>query len=178
MTFAKAYISAGSNLGSREAHLECAVDELAKSGKVGRVSSFFETEPVGFTDQPWFLNLAIELETRLPPAELLRVCLDIENARGRERSFPNAPRTLDLDILLYGDTVVYKENLVIPHPRLAVRKFVLEPLAQIAPDLMHPTLKQSIRILLENCSDTSRVRRLSQPFRGKQVNRNIAGKED
>ncbi len=161
----KAYISAGSNLGDRKANLEFALNELEKAGTVLQTSSYFETEPVGYADQPWFLNLAIELETRLEPLELLRLLLDIENSRGRKRSFPNAPRILDLDILLYGDAIFREENLVIPHPRLSERKFVLKPLAQIAPDLKHPLLKQSIRSLLETCTDPAQVRLLTSPVR-------------
>jgi 2-amino-4-hydroxy-6-hydroxymethyldihydropteridine diphosphokinase len=161
----RAYISAGSNLGNREAHLEHALDELEQAGTVLQASSCFETEPVGYADQPWFLNLAIELETRLTPSGLLHLCLGIEASRDRERSFPNAPRTLDLDILLYGDFVVQEEKLIIPHPRLVERRFVLEPLAEIAPDLLHPVLKKSVRSLLAACTDTSRIRRLSPPAR-------------
>jgi len=160
MTLAKAYISAGSNLGDREANLEFAVHALEKAGTVRQVSSYFETEPVGYAEQPWFLNLAVELETQLEPTDLLRMCLGIEDSRGRERSFPNAPRTLDLDILLYGDVVLRQQGLIIPHPRLTERKFVLEPLAQIVPDLIHPERRQSIRSLLESCTDRSQVRRL------------------
>jgi 2-amino-4-hydroxy-6-hydroxymethyldihydropteridine diphosphokinase len=117
----------------------------------------FETEPVGFSDQPWFLNQAFELETLLTPSELLSLCQTIESSCGRIRAFPNAPRTLDLDILLYGDIVICQEDLIIPHPRLAERRFALEPLAQIAPDFMHPVLKKSIRSLLEACPDSSQV---------------------
>ncbi len=165
MTRIKTYISAGSNLGDKTANIEYALDELADAGRISQVSSYFETEPVGYANQPWFLNLAIEMETRLAPSELLRLCLGIEASRDRKRSFPNAPRTLDLDILLYGDVVVREENLIIPHPRLSERRFVLEPLVQIAPDLLHPVLKQSIRSLLETCSDTSQVRQLTVPKR-------------
>ena len=165
MTRIRTYISAGSNLGNKMANIEYALDALADAGSISQVSSYFETEPVGYTNQPWFLNLAIELETRLAPSELLRLCLGIEASRDRKRSFPNAPRTLDLDILLYGDIVVREENLMIPHPRLSERRFVLEPLAQIAPDFVHPVLKQSIRSLLETCGDTSQVRQLTVPAR-------------
>lgn len=161
----RAYLSAGSNLGDKAANLEYALDELDEAGAVLRASSYFETEPVGYANQPWFLNLAIELETRLAPSELLVLCLDIEHRRGRERSFPNAPRTLDLDILLYGDSVIREDGLIIPHPRMAERKFVLEPLFQIAPDLLHPVLKKSVRFLLETCADTSRVRPFFPPAR-------------
>ena len=154
----KAYISAGSNLGNREANLEFALSCLAKGGTVSKISSCFETEPVGFLDQPWFLNIAVELETRLTPYELLSLCQKIETSGGRVRTFPNAPRTLDLDILLYGDAVINQADLVIPHPRLWERKFALEPLAQIAPDLLHPVLRKPIRSLLEACPDRSEVR--------------------
>ena len=152
----RAFILAGTNLGDRKANLEFALSSLAKGGTVRKTSSCFETEPVGFLDQPWFLNQAIELETPLAPSELLSLCQNIESSCGRVRTFPNAPRTLDLDILLYGDCVVDQENLIIPHPRLAERRFALEPLAQIAPEFMHPVLKKSIRSLLEKCPDSSR----------------------
>jgi 2-amino-4-hydroxy-6-hydroxymethyldihydropteridine diphosphokinase len=155
----KAYISAGSNLGDRQANLEFAVQSLKKIGAVENVSSCFETEPVGFLDQPWFLNSAIELETQFKPFQLLHYCQGIEASCGRMRTFPNAPRTLDLDILLYGDVTTNEAGLIIPHPRLSERRFVLEPLAQIAPDLIHPVLHKSIRDLLTICTDTSEVRR-------------------
>ena len=154
----QAFISAGSNLGDRKANLEFALTSLAKGGTVSRVSSYFETEPVGFSDQPWFLNIAVEMQTLLKPPELLSLCQDIETSCGRVRTFPNAPRTLDLDILLYGDAVINREDLIIPHPRLPERKFVLKPLAQIAPDIRHPVLKKSIQSLLEACPDVSVVR--------------------
>jgi 2-amino-4-hydroxy-6-hydroxymethyldihydropteridine diphosphokinase len=154
----KAFILAGSNLGDRRANLDFARSSLAKKGTVRNISSCFETEPVGFLDQPWFLNQAIELETQIEPSELLSFCQSIEAACGRVRTFPNAPRTLDLDILLYGDAVINQEDLVIPHPRLQERKFVLAPLAQIAPEVVHPVLKKSIQFLLEICHDSSEVR--------------------
>ena len=154
----KAFILAGTNLGNREANLKFALDSLAKGGGLVKVSPCYETEPVGFLEQPWFLNQAIELETNLNPHVLLLLCQEIEASCGRVRTFLNAPRTLDLDILLYGDLVVREEKLVIPHPRLQERRFVLEPLAQIAPDLVHPVLHKTIRLLLEACPDTSRVR--------------------
>ena len=159
----KTFLSAGSNLGDPKANLEFALSELAKAGTVLQTSSYFETEPVGFTEQPWFLNLAIEFETRLSPVELLHLCLRIEDSRARKRGFPNAPRTLDLDILFYGNAVIRENNLIIPHPRLAERKFVLEPLAEIAPNFMHPIMKKSIQTLLKNCTDKSLVRLQKPP---------------
>jgi 2-amino-4-hydroxy-6-hydroxymethyldihydropteridine diphosphokinase len=154
----KTYILAGTNLGDREANLDFAQNCLQKGGAITGVSSRFETEPVGFLDQPWFLNQAFELETQLSPSELLSLCQSIESSCGRVRTFPNAPRTLDLDILLYGDRVIREADLIIPHPRLAERRFALEPLAQIAPEIVHPVLRKSIRSLLEICPDSSEVR--------------------
>jgi 2-amino-4-hydroxy-6-hydroxymethyldihydropteridine diphosphokinase len=154
-----AFLSAGSNMGDRKANLRRAFASLQEAGaRTKRISSFYETEPVGFQEQPWFLNVAIEVETRFTPAELLETCQAIESAQGRIRSFQNAPRPLDLDILLFGNLVIDDPRLVIPHPRLAERRFVLEPLAQIAPDVLHPILKKSIRSLLEACEDSSTVR--------------------
>ena len=159
MEFAqKAYIAAGSNLGDRKSNLEFALTALEELNAVSKVSSYFETEPVGFADQPWFLNIVIDLETRLTPHELLAVCRKVEIACGRARTFPNAPRSLDLDILLYGNRIINEKTLIIPHPRLHHRRFVLEPLAEIAPEAMHPLLKRPIWELLEACEDSSEVR--------------------
>jgi len=169
----RAYISAGSNLGDRVANLDFALRSLNRGGTVSKVSSYFETEPVGFSYQPWFLNIAIELTTDLSPFDLLALCRDIEASCGRVRTFPNAPRTLDLDILLHGDAILNQEELTIPHPRMLERKFVLKPLAQIAPGLVHPVLKQPIRLLLEACSDPSEVRFFRPP---PDVGRGSSGK--
>lgn len=157
MGLQKAYISAGSNLGDRKANLEFALTSLAEKTSVLKVSSLYETEPVGYLDQPWFLNIVLELETGLAPSDLLRLCQEVEASCGRIRTFPNAPRTLDLDVLIYGDVVLQEEKLTIPHPRLAERKFVLEPLAEIAPDLVHPVLQRTARSLLDDCRDPSQV---------------------
>lgn len=156
----KAFISAGSNLGDRMQNLQFAIAELSKGNSITRVSSCFETEPVGYLEQPWFLNIVIELDTEFSPLELLEYCQNIEASCGRIRSFQNAPRTLDLDILLFDDSVLNEERLVIPHPRLQERKFVLEPLAQIAPNLMHPIFMKSISALLKDCPDTSDIREI------------------
>lgn len=121
-------------------------------------SACFETEPVGLREQPWFLNMAIEVESTVPAMDILDRCLGIESALGRVRTFPGAPRQLDLDILFYGSCIIETERLVIPHPRVAERRFVLEPLAQIAPAYVHPVLRKTIASLLASCRDTSIVR--------------------
>jgi 2-amino-4-hydroxy-6-hydroxymethyldihydropteridine diphosphokinase len=152
-------LSLGSNLGDREANLRLGISALDRPNlKPARISSLFETEPIGFRDQPWFLNLAVSVNTRFSPAELLELCFEIEMAQGRKRSIPNGPRTLDIDLLLYGDVVIHSANLIIPHPRLAERRFVLEPLAEIAPEAYHPVLKRTVRSLLDLCTDFSSVR--------------------
>jgi len=167
-TVQKVYLSAGSNLGDRLANLRQGISHLQKAGMtITRISSYFETEPIGFLDQPWFLNMALELETSFTPHQLMACCTRIEKQQGRVRNFPNGPRTLDLDILLYEDLVIADPLLVIPHPGMAERRFVLQPLAQIAPDQVHPTLKMTIRSLLDKCPDLSTVRCYSpgDPYR-------------
>ncbi len=154
----RAYLSLGSNLGDRVAHLEFGVAGLEKDGvRCLRASSLYETEPVGYRGQPWFLNQVLMVETLCTPGELLQECLKIERARGRKRSIRNGPRTLDIDILLYDDLVLKEPGLVIPHPRMTERRFVLEPLAEIAPEVYHPVLVKTIRFLLVSCSDPSSV---------------------
>ena len=155
------FLSAGSNLGDRKEHILVGLRALEEAGvQRTRVSSFFETEPVGNMDQPWFLNVALEATTSLAPQELLRRCQQIERSRGRIRTFQGAPRTLDLDILLYGDLILELPHLKIPHPRMAERRFVLEPLAEIAAQIVHPVLNKSILFLLQSCPDPSIV----QPY--------------
>jgi len=154
-----AYLSAGSNLGDREHHLRGAVASLRKAGVVPvGVSDIIETEPVGVAGQPWFLNLVLEVRTERTPEELLECCLEIERAHGRVRTIRFAARTLDLDILLYDDLILDLPGLRIPHPRMAERRFVLEPLVQIAPGVIHPALNASVRTLLERCSDPAETR--------------------
>ena len=145
-----AYLGLGSNLGNREEHLQTALARLAAPDlRVARVSSVYETEPWGFTPQRWFLNLAAEIETDLFPRQLLSRITKIEQALGRVRTVKNGPRTMDIDILLYGRAVVRSAQLEIPHPRMAERRFVLAPLAELAPELRHPVTHQSIRAMLE-----------------------------
>ncbi len=146
----KAYLSLGSNLGDREGNLRDAIGRLGAVGNVDAVSSFYETEPVDFLDQPWFLNCVVLLETDLAPKILIQRLLEIERAMGRERLQPKGPRLIDIDILLFSDEMINRPGLTIPHPALHERRFVLEPLAEIAPDLVHPVLKKTTRELLAN----------------------------
>jgi 2-amino-4-hydroxy-6-hydroxymethyldihydropteridine diphosphokinase len=149
-----AYIALGSNLdsehGSRSETLGAAVNLLGRLGRVSARSSLYETEPVGYRDQPAFLNAVVALQTHLEPLPLLRALLAIERDLGRDRSqgVVNGPRTLDLDLLLLGDHVFAGEELSLPHPALALRRFVLAPLAEIAPQLRHPQSKQTMAELL------------------------------
>lgn len=145
-----AYIALGSNLGDREGTLSTATACLGRLGRVVARSSVFETDPVGYHEQPAFLNAVVALETELEPLPLLRGLLAIERELGRDRSegVPNGPRTLDLDLLLGGDIVLAGEELTLPHPALARRRFVLAPLAEIAPHLRHPQRNETMAELL------------------------------
>jgi 2-amino-4-hydroxy-6-hydroxymethyldihydropteridine diphosphokinase len=154
---ATAYIGLGANLGDRAATLREAARRLGELGTITAVSSFYETEPVGFREQPSFLNAVIALETDLPPAALFDALLAIERDLWRVRSFRNAPRTLDLDILLQDDLVMDTPELTLPHPRMHERAFVLAPLAEIAPDVRHPVFGSSAAELLAALPDQSGV---------------------
>jgi len=140
-------IALGSNLGDRASHLQYAVTRLSSILTSVKVSHWLETEPVGVGPQPNFLNGAVVGHTELSARELLERLLAIERERGRERPFPGAPRTLDLDLILYGNQVVDEPGLVVPHPRFRQRRFVLEPLAEVAPDLIDPLTGQTVQAL-------------------------------
>jgi 2-amino-4-hydroxy-6-hydroxymethyldihydropteridine diphosphokinase len=139
-----AYLGLGSNLGDREENLRQALIRLSPNATVEKLSAIYETEPVGYKEQPLFLNLVCRISTDLPPDELLCFAKKIETEMGRIPSFPNAPRIMDIDILLYDDTIMETQNLTIPHPRLKDRAFVLIPLMEIEPDLIHPELDKTI----------------------------------
>ena len=144
-----AYLSLGSNLGNRGVNLENAISKLDQLGNVVAVSSFYETEPVEVTTQPWFLNCAVKLETEKMPKQLLKGILDVEQEMGRKRTQNKGPRNIDIDILLFGNSVVETKGLTIPHPALHERRFVLQPLAEIAPEMRHPVFKKTIREMLD-----------------------------
>ncbi len=144
-----AYLSLGSNQGDRRQNLEAALHHLRELGELAAVSSFYETEPVGVTLQEWFLNCAAALETEHMPRQLLARVLAIEKTMDRRRSKAKGPRNIDIDIVLFGNAVVKTANLVIPHPAMHQRRFVLAPLAEIAPAARHPLLRRSVRELLD-----------------------------
>ena len=154
------YLSLGSNVGDREAQLRDAVARLGAAGRVVALSSVYETEPVELTGQPWFLNCAVALETEKSPGELMAAILRIEEEMGRRRVQKKGPRSIDLDILLFGGTIMDSTELTIPHPAMHHRRFVLEPLAEIAPELQHPVLKKTIRELLDALPPGQAVRRV------------------
>jgi 2-amino-4-hydroxy-6-hydroxymethyldihydropteridine diphosphokinase len=141
------YLSMGSNVGDRAANLNAAIARLGAFGDVVAVSSFYETEPVELAAQAWFLNCAVKLDTEKMPKQLLAAILDLEQEMGRRRVQKSGPRSIDIDILLFGNSIVDTRGLTVPHPAMHQRRFVLEPLAEIAPDIRHPVFKRTIREL-------------------------------
>jgi 2-amino-4-hydroxy-6-hydroxymethyldihydropteridine diphosphokinase len=154
-----AYVALGVNLGDRAATIESALRSLAQLGELRAVSSLYETDPVGYADQPPYLNAVVSIETSLPALDLLRRLLAIEAEHGRVRTFANAPRTLDLDLLLYGDETVETPELTVPHPRMHERAFVLVPLVEIAPNANVPNTGATARELLGRLTDVSGIAR-------------------
>jgi len=155
------YLSLGTNLGDRTANLKAAIAALPSTNfRVQKVSSFYETEPVDYLDQPWFLNCVVEGETDSQPMDLLRALRAIESLLGSKKAFAKGPRLLDIDILLFGDLSLDTPELQIPHPRMLERRFVLAPLAEIAPQLKLPQWTGNISELLTKTRDTSSVKRL------------------
>jgi 2-amino-4-hydroxy-6-hydroxymethyldihydropteridine diphosphokinase len=151
------YLGLGSNLGSREDSLKMALELISHRLRLGKVSSIYDTEPIGDTNQPRFLNMVCEVSTTLPPAALLTMLQGFELKLGRNPGRSGVPRPIDIDILFYGDQVVKSPELIIPHPRLTERAFVLVPLAEIAPDLVHPVLHKTVEELLNAIIGTQSV---------------------
>jgi 2-amino-4-hydroxy-6-hydroxymethyldihydropteridine diphosphokinase len=154
------YLSLGSNVGDRGANLHSAIERLRTLGKLVALSSFYETEPVEFTAQPWFLNCVVKLNTEKMPQELLAGVLDVEQQMGRRRTQKKGPRIIDIDVLLFGNSIIKTEGLTVPHPALHQRRFVLEPLAEIASEVLHPALRRTIGELRDALPPGQAVRKL------------------
>ncbi len=154
------YLSLGSNLGERSANLQAAIERLTEAGAVRAVSGFYETEPVELPNQPWFLNCVVALETDQPPRTLLNKLLALEQEMGRLRMKDKGPRLIDIDILLFASRVVDEPGMRIPHPAMHQRRFVLEPLVEIAPEGFHPGFRKTARELLAALPAGQKVRRL------------------
>ena len=153
------YIGFGSNIGDRQAHIQNAIHALSKTEGITlqKISSVYKTDPVGYETQAQFLNGVAAIQTNLPPLSLLHTLKNIETAIGRQHRIRWGPREIDLDILIYGDLCLQTEKLVIPHPEMHHRRFVLAPLAEIAPDLVHPVFQETIQTLVERLEDDKSV---------------------
>jgi len=160
----KVFISIGSNLGDKEAYCRKAAEEMASFSDIVKLSSLYETEPVENQDQPNFINAAIQISTELSPHELLKVLNGIENKLGRVRQEKRGPRTMDLDIIFYGNLIVEDDDLIIPHPRAHIRKFVLVPVCEIDPELIYPGLGVTLIEVLQQIADSEKVVKLNKSF--------------
>jgi 2-amino-4-hydroxy-6-hydroxymethyldihydropteridine diphosphokinase len=156
------YFSLGSNIGDKLNHIELAIQELAlHTGEISKKSSLYATEPWGKTNQEDFLNQIVAIKTGLTPENLLKKILTIEIQLGRIRNKRNDPRTIDIDILMYNDLVIATNELIVPHPRMHLRNFVLIPMTEIAPAIVHPVFKKTMLELLDACKDNSHVKKMN-----------------
>jgi len=153
------YLGLGSNIGDREAHIDAALRLISERYKIRKKSHLYHTEPVGYPDQEWFLNCVVEIETDVDPKHLLSSIQSMERTLGRVKTVKNGPRIIDIDILFYGDQVMKTKNLVIPHPLLQERLFVLQPMMDLDPGFVHPVFKKSIKELFENHPKDKKVMR-------------------
>lgn len=159
----KIFISLGSNLGDKVHNLENASGKIQeKIGPITLHSNIYETEPWGYSRQPYFLNQVVQIETSLTPLQVLQLLMETETGMGRTRTFRNASRIIDLDILFYGEEIIHEKDLIIPHPSISARKFVLVPLSEIAPQFIHPVLKKPVKQLLDECTDSLEVHVLNR----------------
>lgn len=157
------FLALGSNLGDRKLNLKQAVVLLSRNVDIESVSAVYESVPVGYTEQPLFLNMVLKGTTMLKPKELLKYAKEIETKLGREPSFQNAPRPIDIDILFYDDKVINSKELVVPHPRIAVRSFVLVPLNELSPDFIHPGNNRAVKHLVGDLGPITGLHRWGEP---------------
>jgi len=158
----RVFLSFGSNVGDKLANIEGALKQLEKKCTIIKKSSWYKTAPMYYEDQDWFVNGVVEIETGLEPEQLRKLIKTIENSIGK-KEFKNGPRALDLDILFYDKVILSTDTLTIPHPKLQERAFVLVPLVEIAPELLHPQLKKTVQILLEELKETQDIEKITLP---------------
>lgn len=157
------YLALGTNMGNRKMNLKQAIILLSEKVNIEKISAIYESDPVGYTEQPLFLNLVLRGGTSLKPKDLLKFAKQIESELGRKPSFPNAPRPIDIDILFYDNKAMNSAELTIPHPAITVRSFVLVPLSEISPDLIHPGNKRSIKHLVKDLGEIKGLHRWGEP---------------